>query len=331
MHKKLFKFDTNTQNAKREEKRIILITRKTRLEELIAKLNTKSQVEFFLKTRNQDISDIELEHNQYYSSLNEIKRKIPRGYKLQVLDREFLPNYIFTKHDLIIVLGQDGLVVNTAKYLDGQPILAINPDPERFDGILLPFLPSDFSKVIPLALSDQLPYKELTMAKVVTNDQQVLYAFNDFFIGPQSHISAKYTIHYKQKSERQISSGIIVSTPAGTTGWLSSFFYATKGILKDFFKNNSIRMKPLRLDWEEKRLLFVVREPFRSKWSGVSIVGGSIDLDTSLIIESHMSEKGVIFSDGIEKDYIEFHSGCIAKVSIAEKTTKLFLNSSSSI
>lgn len=310
------------------ERRIILVTRKTRLEELINRFNTKNQVKFFLKTRNQDIADYELEHNNYYTSLEKIKKKIPLGYKFQVIDREFLPNYIFSKQDLVIVLGQDGLVVNTAKYLDGQPVLAINPDPDRFDGILLPFLPDEFEKVIYLALNDELKYKELTMAKVLTNDGQNLYAFNDFFIGSSSHISAKYTIKYKEKNERQISSGIIVSTPAGTTGWLSSVFYMTKGVINGFFKDKLEEMQPLRLDWEEQKLLFVVREPFRSKWSEVSIVGGEIDLNTSLIIESHMPERGVIFSDGIEKDFIEFNSGCVAKVSIAEKKTKLLLNKS---
>lgn len=31
--------------------------------------------------------------------------------------------------DIVVVIGQDGLVANTLKYLDGQPVIAINPDP----------------------------------------------------------------------------------------------------------------------------------------------------------------------------------------------------------
>jgi hypothetical protein len=80
-----------------------------------------------------------------------------------------------------------------------------------------------------------------------------------------------------------------------------------------------------RLGWEEKKLIFVVREPFQSKWSGAEVVAGEILSNDELVIESHMPESGVIFSDGMEADYLEFNSGSTAKIKIAEKKTILVI------
>ncbi len=286
---------------------------------------TKMQVSFFLKTRNQTIDDYQLEYDNYYRSLEVIKDALPKDIKIQFVDREFLPNFIFTDKDLIIVLGQDGLVVNTAKYLNNQPILAVNPDPDRFDGILLPFLPNDVKLYINVFLKNQMDFYNITMGRIETNDGQTLYAFNDFFIGPKSHISARYKIYYKDQSERQISSGIIASTPAGSTGWLSSVYNMSQKISNFYLKKFQIPNIQQRLKWEEEKMIFVVREPFISKWSNANIVIGEIDPENQLIIESHMPENGVIFSDGVEKDYISFNSGCIATVKIAEKKTRLII------
>ena len=310
--------------------RIIIVTRKTRLEELLDRYTTKMQVSFFLKTRNQTIDDYQLEYDNYYNSLEIVKNALPKDIKVQMIDREFLPNFMFTEKDLVIVLGQDGLVVNSAKYLDNQPILAVNPDPDRFDGVLLPFLPEEVKFYINDILRNRVDFYNITMGKIETNDRQTLYAFNDFFIGPKSHISVKYTIYYKNQSERQISSGIIASTPAGSTGWLSSVYNMSQKISHYYLQKSDISKIQERLSWEEEKMIFVVREPFISKWSSANIVIGEINHKNQLIIESHMPENGIIFSDGIEKDYISFNSGCIATIKIAEKKTRLIIKPKSS-
>ncbi|HEX7197961.1 MAG TPA: hypothetical protein VF213_00700, partial [Dongiaceae bacterium] len=72
-----------------------------------------------------------------------VEQGLPGGLKQHVIERVFLPNYVFAASDLVVTVGPDGLVVNTAKYLGTQPILAVNPDPQRVDGILLPFSPDE--------------------------------------------------------------------------------------------------------------------------------------------------------------------------------------------
>src|SRR6266700_6241111 len=60
-----------------------------------------------------------------------------------------LPNFVFGPEDIVVALGQDGLVANTLKYLNGQPLVGVNPDPRRYDGQLLPFRISHLRRVMP--------------------------------------------------------------------------------------------------------------------------------------------------------------------------------------
>ncbi len=301
--------------------KIVVITRRTRLEENIRRFNTKDQARFFVKSRGQSFDDYELEYSNYQKSKDELMLRLPRGVKFQEIDREFLPNFLFGPNDLVVTLGQDGLVVNAGKYLSGQNVIALNPDPARFDGILLPFLPEQLDRAVEAVAADKFIVKHITMARVDLPDGQFLYAVNDIFIGPRSHTSALYTIKFGKKEERQISSGLIVSTPAGSTGWMSSLYNMAGGIAR--FSGEKSKVKPRPLDWELEKLVFIVREPFQSKWSGVELVAGEIDKNHELILESQMPDTGVIFSDGILNDFLEFNSGAVATVRVAEKTTNL--------
>ncbi|EPG73152.1 NAD(+)/NADH kinase domain protein [Leptospira fainei serovar Hurstbridge str. BUT 6] len=303
--------------------RVVIITRQTRLEESIKRFNTKAQASFYVTKRGQSFSDYELEDDNYHFARDLVVRSIEPGIKFHILDRSFLPNYLFGAGDLVVTLGQDGLVVNTAKYLNGQPILAFNPDPDRFDGILLPFLPNQAPEVMKSVFTRKIATQKISMAEARLTDGQKLYAFNDLFIGAKSHTSARYTLQYKNKSERQISSGIIVSTPAGSTGWMSSLFNMASGI-SAFAGNKKVKV-PERIPWQERKLMFMVREPFRSKWSGADLVAGIIQQGQDIILESHMPENGTIFSDGMESDFLEFNSGATAKIRIAEKVTELIM------
>ncbi|OHD14141.1 MAG: NAD+ kinase [Spirochaetes bacterium GWD1_27_9] len=298
--------------------KIVIVTRLTRLEENIKRFNTKDQAKFYIEKRGQSFADYELEYDNYHRAKEKVLKSMPSDAKIQIIDREFLPSYLFGDKDLVVTLGQDGLVVNTAKYLKGQLVFAINPDIERFDGILLPYQASDVPQVLYSLKKDKFNTKNITMAKIELNDGQYLYAFNDFYVGVNSHISARYTLKYKDKVERQMSSGIIISTPAGSTGWLSSLYNMAYGI-------NPTKKRNQIIQWEDKKLFFVVREPFKSKWSDINIVTGTISEKESLLVESLMPEKGIVFSDGMETDFLEFNSGSTAKIKLADKTTNLLI------
>lgn len=302
----------------------IVIVNKTRLEQLIERFNTKAQAKFYIEHSGGDFADYELEHSNFKRSLEKVQLTLSNHIKHKVVERKYLPNFLFSEKDIAIVVGQDGLVANTAKYVNGLPILAVNPDIERFDGVLLPFNPDDFEIGLLNVLENRAIFKKVTMAEAQMNDGQKLLAFNDFFIGPSSHISARYRIEHKDKSENHSSSGIIVSTGAGSTGWLSSLINMTNGITSTFDKGN----KGLRMNmkWEDNKLVFIVREPFQSKYSEISLTAGLITQEFKLRIESFMPSSGVIFSDGIESDFLNFNSGSIVEIGIAKQKAMIINN-----
>ena len=125
------------------DRKIILVTRRTRLQELVARYNTVEQARFQAEHLGMDFSDFMEEDRIYQAAIVEVEETLKIHGCLQRLDRGFLPNFLFPPQCLVVVLGQDGLVANTLKYLDGQQIMAINPDLARWEGVLLPFAVPD--------------------------------------------------------------------------------------------------------------------------------------------------------------------------------------------
>ena len=301
------------------ENKIVLIIRQSRLDELISRFNTIEQAKFYIEHLGADFSDYQQEDDTYKSAIRRVENHLTTLGRVQVLQRSFLPNFVFAKGDVVVVLGQDGLVANTLKYLDCQRVVAVNPDPGRWDGVLLPFVIDDISKVIPEVFSGKRDCKEITMAKAELNNGQVLYGVNDLFIGPKSHLSARYILEIGDKSEQQSSSGIIVSTGLGSTGWLKSILAGATGIAEYICGSDMAIPQRSRISWDSDFLYYTVREPFASKVSQASLVFGKVSQSKPMSIVSQMPEQGVIFSDGIEADFLEFNSGTHARISVAQK------------
>ena len=301
-------------------KKLIIVTRKTRLQELVERFNTRSQAKFYIEHAGGDFSDYDREEEAYQRSLDVLRRSLDFELPQQLVDRGLVPTFQFQKEDLVVTLGQDGLVANTAKYVGNQPIVAVNPEPSRFDGVLLPFAPDQARSAVTNVMEAKAIIREITLAEVVLHDRQRLLAFNDLFIGARSHISAQYRIACDKRSETQSSSGVLVSTGAGSTGWISSAFNMAAGLAK-FCGGTPGRA--IRLPWEDRRLLYVVREPLLSRHSQAAIVAGMLRPGEDLSLQSLMPSGGVIFSDGVEADFLHFNSGASAQVRAAEQRAHL--------
>src|SRR5262252_9384412 len=212
------------------DRKIVLVTRPTRLAELVVRFNTVSQARFYVEHQGADFKDYCREDENYHHALVAAQTVLAQLGRVQVIDRAFLTNFVFGPEDTVITLGQDGLVANTIKYLHGQPVVGVNPDPARWDGKLLPFKVSDLKKIIPEVFAHGRQTKSVTMAKASLNNGQAIYAVNDLFIGPKSHGSARYVIRSGEAAETQSSSGVIVSTGVGSTGWLKSLLTGAAAI-----------------------------------------------------------------------------------------------------
>jgi NAD kinase len=214
------------------DRKVILVTRKTRFEELVNRHLTVSQAKFYVEHLGADFGDYEAENASYLRARRTVLETLERQCRVQVIDRTFLPTFLFGPEDIVVALGQDGLVANAMKYLDGQPLVGVNPDPRRYDGVLLPFAPNDLHRILHELLSSHRPLKTVTMAKAALSDGQSLYAVNDLFVGPKSHTSARYEISLRDRKETQSSSGVIISTGLGSTAWMRSILTGAAMLMK---------------------------------------------------------------------------------------------------
>jgi NAD kinase len=316
---------------RQSDRKIVLVTRPTRLAELVTRFNTVSQARFYIEHQGADFADYLREDDAYHQALVKTESVISEIGRLQTVDRSFLANFVFAPEDIIVTLGQDGLVANTLKYLNGQPVVGVNPDPSRWDGRLLPFHVRDLPKVLPEVLLRKRSTHSVTMARITLNNGQTLHGVNDLFIGPKTHCSARYVISMGETSETQSSSGVVVSTGMGSTGWLKSLLTGAAAIAESaaFAMNRQGRIDPMpalpgppvnaSFDWDANYLFYTVREPFPTRTTGASMVFGKVTSGAPLILESQMAENGVIFSDGMENDFLEFNSGTQATIDVAER------------
>ena len=300
--------------------KVVIIKKKTRLEELVARFNTVDQAEFYVEHMGADFRDYRDEHDNYYKALEAVRNDAKLFARVQEIDNEYIPNMIFGEKDIVITLGQDGLVVNAMKYLNGQPLIGVNSDPLRWNGDLSVFHPDEMRDVIPAVIGNTYRSTDITMAKACTKDGQELYAVNDFFVGVEDHTSARYKISFGEKTENQSSSGIIISTPLGFGGWHKSILAQFRGMARAFGLGE-IKEKPV--GWYEQELIYQVREPFPSVSTRADLVYGSIAGGEKLKVVSNMPEKGIVFSDGVLEDSIEFRSGMEVTIEVADRKGKL--------
>src|SRR5262249_28472881 len=189
---------------------------------------------FYVEHMGASFAEYQAAHDAYRAAVAALREAIPGPVRSQWIDREFLPTFTFGPRELVVTLGNDGLVVNTAKYLGTQPLLAINPDPSRVDGVLVPFGIGEAARALRVALGGGCPLRRGTMARATLNDGQTLDAVNDLFVGQKTHVSARYRIRHGRREEPQSSSGIIVSTGAGSTGWLRSVLTGSVEVVRAF-------------------------------------------------------------------------------------------------
>ena len=289
--------------------RVVLVSRETEYAALLARHGTRGQAEFFLSTRGQSIEELEVRDELQSRALTAAKDAIPEDWSFVHVMREDLSRFLFGSNDLIVPVGQDGLVANLAKYLDGQPVIGVTPDPASSEGVLTRHGVGALATLLKGAAHTDLDIQSRTMVEADVGEGLSLLALNELFIGHRSHQSARYIVQVEGSKEFQSSSGMIVATGTGMTGWAKSIITAT---------HRAVDIAP-----EDNRAAFFAREPWPSRTSGCSIAAGETAQDAKVTVLSRINEGGVIFADGIEQDFLPFDWGAEAQVRLADKRLEL--------
>ncbi|GAA2447611.1 NAD(+)/NADH kinase [Streptomyces pulveraceus] len=292
--------------------RAVLVHRTTEYEELLARHGTHGQAAFFLSSRGRSIDEVARRHGQTRQALADVAAAVPLQWRQSRVERADLDRFLFGPEDVVVVVGQDGLVANAAKYLSGQPVVGIDTDPGRNPGVLVRHRPQDAAALLRAAASPGGAADELTMVEAVADDTQRLLALNEIYLGPPGHQTARYRLGPDAPgaaAEPQASSGVLVGTGTGATGWLRSLWQERRSEL------------PLPAP-TDPRLLWFVREAWPSPATGTSLVAGELGSGQGLRLTVE-SDRVVVFGDGMESDALELTWGQTVRLAISANSLRL--------
>lgn len=289
--------------------RVVIVTRQSEYQSLLATHGTRGQAAFFLQSRDQHIDDVEAVHSALAAAIQQTKAAVPSDWSVASVERDDLDRFLFTRNDIVLAVGQDGLVANLAKYCSGQPVIGVTPGAAGSEGILTTVSTTEVADLLGRIERNEARINNRTMVSAQVGTGETLCALNELFIGHRSHQSARYLIRIGNEEEYQSSSGVIVSTGTGATGWAKSIMTATNQMFD--------------IDPTAPNALYFAREPWPSLHSGCELRSGSIAPGRDLHLTSRINDGGVVFADGIEQDYLRFDWGRRVTISIAQKTLNL--------
>lgn len=288
--------------------RAVFVTRETDYELLIARHATRGQARFFLESRGEGLAQVEARHERFHAVLARARAAVPGEWRQALVRRADLDRFLFGPDDVVVAVGQDGLIANVAKYLGAQPVIGVNPAPDLYDGVLARNPVERLPRLLPASVAGDVALERRTMVEAVIDGTERLFALNEIFVGHRSHQSARYRIEAGTTSEDQSSSGLIVASGTGATGWARSISEAT-GL-------------DLSLAPDERAVGYWVREPFPSVATATRLRAGKLT-DADLVVTSRMNEGGVVFADGIEQDFLGFGWGRQVRIAPADRALHL--------
>jgi len=279
-----------------ELRRVLLSTKKTALEYY------KERSDFLEDMLPaEDLKEVRAGHSAHYASLEHV-RKILTDHGIDFC-RSYMPysEYEdFKGKDLIICVGGDGTVLNSAQYvLDETPVLTVRSD-KRSVGTLCEIDAEDFERALEQILLDKFSVEQWTRAEGRFRDKRLL-ALNEIYVGIRHSPSmARYELTFNGTTEAQMSSGIVISTGTGSTAW-----YGNIPSSDGTFPRTA------------KELRFVVRE--HSLAGKYKLTRGAIGPGQSIVVNSKMNVDGCISFDGdYAKRMFDFGKGESVEVRVAE-------------
>lgn len=290
--------------------RVVVVSRRSELDELLVRHGTRPAAEHFLRERGRDLGEVTARHEALQAALTAVEAAVPADWRRGRVDRDDLPRFLFAPEDLVVAVGQDGLVANLAKYLSGQPVIGVDPERGRGPGVLMRFGADGIGAVLRAAAAGTAAVRKLTMVAARLDDGQELAGLNELYAGHDSHQSARYRLAGADgRRERQSSSGVLVGTGTGATGWTASIA-AERG------------WKGKLPSPEEAALSWFVREAWPSPMTGATLTAGRLEAGQELRLVCE-SERLVVFADGVESDRLTVAWGQQVVFGLAEQRLHL--------
>ena len=290
--------------------RVVLVSRPSELDELLGRHGTRAAAGFFLRQRGRDLDEVAARHEALRAALTAAGAAIPAAWRRGHVDRDDLHRFLFGPEDIVVAVGQDGLVANVAKYLDGQPVIGLDPEPGRNAGVLVRHAAEATGDLLREAAAGAAEARSLTMVSATLDDGQELTGLNEVYIGHPTHQSSRYIIGTSDgRRERHSSSGVVVGTGTGATGWCASI-------------SRQRADSPPLPEPQDPALCWFVREAWPSPATGVALTSGRLASGEYLELTSE-GERAVVFADGVETDHLTLAWGQRVTVTVSPRRLHL--------
>jgi NAD+ kinase len=172
-----------------------------------------------------------------------VRAKIPFHLKARNKVRRLVRGY-----DLVVVVGGDGTFFGVSHFVRETPVLLVNSDPQTSLGLFACCSRETFPAMLDLFLKDEAPITKLNRLRLSIPTQKVDdRVLNDVLFAHKNPVAmTRYFLRVNGREEFQQSSGLWVSTAAGSTGSTTSA---------------GGKMMPIT----SRKLQWIVREPYSHK------------------------------------------------------------------
>ena len=207
--------------------------------------------------------------------------------KYGIAIREKLSKNLFRGKDMIIAVGGDGTFLMASHYvLDDTPMLGVNSDPKFKEGFFMKADKADFRNNLRKIINGKCRIRKLHRLEAYIGGKKIPdLALNEFYIAAAiPYHTARYHISINGKKERQKSSGILVSTAAGSYAWAKSCGGKQLPVFSDNFE-------------------YVVREPYFGRTAAKCKLAMGILKKTQEVLIEFEFGKGVIMADSTSTEY----------------------------
>lgn len=288
--------------------RVVVVTRRSGYRELLDRHGTPGAVAFFRRDRDpEELAALRERDARQLAALDAAAAAVPAGWRLGRAERGELAAFPFAPGDVVVAIGPDGLVANVAKYLAEQPVIGVDPEGPA---VLARHRVGDLAALLPAAAEGSAVVEERCTVRATLDDGQQLRGLNEVFVGDRGHQSARYLLRTPDgRGEQQSSSGVVVGTGTGATGWCASLA-------------RTVDHPPLPGP-VEPALCWFVREAWPSPTTGAALVAGRLDGRAAELELTVGSDALVVFSDGGEADRLVAVRGQRVRVGLAPERLRL--------
>lgn len=223
-------------------------------------------------------------HDTHQLTVDTIIEKLSnKGIYLDVIFRGDLKPV--EDYDLVITTGGDGTILETSKYIKDTPILGVNSDPVGSVGFFTGANKDDFEDKIKLLVDDKINCVSINRIQLKLNNEPIKdLVLNDVLITHSiPAATSRYVLRIKGYEENHRSSGIWISTAAGSTAAIRSAGGFPLPITSDAIQ-------------------YIVREFYDRGSNKFKLLGGVYNFSDELEVISQM-RLGRIYIDGPYFDY----------------------------